>query len=91
MPQLFRICGYLVYFYANEGMPTESIHVHVGKKPAQADAKFWITRRGKLLMEYDHINLSRQEYRVITSFIEANIGDVEAKWTVYFGEVRYKC
>ncbi len=31
MPQVFRIGAYLVYFWLNEGMPLEPIHVHIAE------------------------------------------------------------
>ena len=29
MPQIFRVAGYIVYFWSNENEPLEPIHVHV--------------------------------------------------------------
>ena len=29
MPQIFRIGAYWVYFWTNESMPLEPVHVHV--------------------------------------------------------------
>ena len=29
MPQVFKIGGYWVYFWANEGEPIEPVHVHI--------------------------------------------------------------
>ncbi len=29
MPQIFKVAGYLVYFWSNEGVPLEPIHVHI--------------------------------------------------------------
>lgn len=29
MPQVFRIGPYWIYFWANEGRPSEPVHVHV--------------------------------------------------------------
>ncbi|PLS29878.1 DUF4160 domain-containing protein [Bifidobacterium parmae] len=45
MPGLYRIRGFLVYFWANES--NEPIHVHVAKgKPSPSSAKFWILQDG---------------------------------------------
>ena len=36
MPQFFKIGGYIIYFWINEGMPLEPIHVHVAEgRPTQ--------------------------------------------------------
>lgn len=44
MPQLFRIGPYIVYFWSNEGIPQEPVHVHiVDGKPTANATKFWIT------------------------------------------------
>jgi hypothetical protein len=29
MPQIFKIAGYVVFFWANEGDPLEPVHVHI--------------------------------------------------------------
>ena len=31
MPRIFKIGGYLVYFWSNENSPLEPVHVHVSK------------------------------------------------------------
>jgi len=31
MPQIFRIGAYIVYFWSDEGLPTEPVHVHVAE------------------------------------------------------------
>lgn len=28
MPQIFRVAGYLIYFWSNENEPLEPVHVH---------------------------------------------------------------
>ena len=40
MPVVFRYKGYRFFFYSNEGVPREPLHIHVRK--AEASAKFWI-------------------------------------------------
>ena len=47
MPQIFKLGRYLVYFWVNEGLPLEPIHVHVAAfKPQKNATKIWITRSG---------------------------------------------
>ena len=29
MPQIFRIAGYLIYFWSNENKPLEPVHVNI--------------------------------------------------------------
>ena len=36
MPQVFKIGGYLVYFWVNENDPLEPVHVHIAEgKPVK--------------------------------------------------------
>ena len=51
MPQLLRFGPYRVYFWSNEGLPLEPVHVHVSDGMPHADAtKIWITQSGKCLL-----------------------------------------
>ena len=50
MPQIFKIGAYLVYFWANEGIPLEPIHVHVSTgTPSANSTKIWITKAGRCI------------------------------------------
>ena len=50
MPQLYRIGSYIIYFWSNENMPLEPIHVHISEGKANANAtKIWITSTGKAI------------------------------------------
>ncbi len=49
MPQIFRIGSYWGFFWSNENMPLEPVHVAVGKPNANA-TKIWITKSGKCLL-----------------------------------------
>lgn len=41
MPQIFKVGGYLVYFWTNESNPLEPIHVHVSAgKPSPNATKY---------------------------------------------------
>ena len=47
MPQIFRVAGYLVYFWSNENEPLEPVHVHITDGvPAANATKVWITKSG---------------------------------------------
>lgn len=49
MPQIFRIAGYLIYFWSNENEPLEPIHVHITNGVPTANAtKVWITQSGNV-------------------------------------------
>lgn len=40
MPVVFRYGAFRVFFYSNEGIPREPIHVHV--RQGDAEAKVWL-------------------------------------------------
>jgi len=40
MPSIFRYKGYRFFFYSNEGIPREPLHVHV--RHGNAVAKLWL-------------------------------------------------
>ena len=45
MPQVFKIGAYWIYFWLDENMPMEPIHVHVSmKKPFKNATKIWIKK-----------------------------------------------
>lgn len=51
MPQLFRIGSYIIYYWVNEGVPLEPVHVHVSDgKPSENGTKIWITKNKKALV-----------------------------------------
>lgn len=60
MPRIFKIGGYLVYFWSNENSPLEPVHVHVSKGiPSEGTTKIWITRSGKRSLVRKRIKRSR--------------------------------
>ena len=55
MPQIFKIAGYLVFFWSNESEPLEPIHVHITQgTPSASATKVWITRTGKCLLAHNN-------------------------------------
>jgi hypothetical protein len=61
MPQLFKIGRYIVYFWSNEGLPEEPVHVHVAEgKPSAFATKFWITRSGKTLLANNNSHILKR-------------------------------
>ena len=92
MPQVFRIGSYWVFFWLNEGMPIEPIHVHVSEGRPEKDAtKIWITRAGKCLVCNNNSRIPDHVLRNICRIIECRSDEVIAKWEDRFGEIRYYC
>ena len=51
MPRIFKIGGYIVYFWINESDPLEPVHVHVCEGvPSPTATKIWITKNGGCLL-----------------------------------------
>ncbi len=92
MPQIFRIGAYWVYFWTNENMPLEPVHVHVALgAPSENATKIWITRRGKCLLCHNRSKIPAHVLRNIMAIIEARSDEVILKWQQYFGEIQYFC
>ena len=92
MPQVFKIGNYWVYFWANEGKPTEPIHVHIAKGNPTANAtKIWITSAGKCLLAHNHSNIPPTTLRNMMRIIEARSFEVMSKWTNFHGTIEFYC
>lgn len=92
MPQLYKIGSYIIFFWSNENMPLEPIHVHISEGKASANAtKIWITSTGKAILSHNSSNIKMQILRKLIRFIEANSEEIEEQWIEHFGEIRYFC
>jgi len=92
MPQLYKIGSYIIFFWSNENMPLEPIHVHISEGKASANAtKIWITSTGKAILSHNSSNIKMQILRKLIRFIEANSKEIEEQWIEHFGEIRYFC
>ena len=92
MPQVFRIGGYWVYFWAGEGLPLVPIHVRVAEGAPRPDAtKIWITRAGGCYLCNNDSHIPPQTLRNIMRIIEARSDEVAEKWVEHFGSVTYYC
>lgn len=90
MPQIFRIGPYIVYFWSNEGMPLEPIHVHIAQGRASGNAtKIWITSTGKALICNNNSKIPERVLKGIARMIEANSAEIIQKWNSQFGETKY--
>ena len=92
MPQVFKIGSYVIYFWANENMPLEAVHVHVSEGVPQENAtKIWITKAGKCLLCNNNSQIPFKVLRNIMSVIEARNDEIIKKWQGFFGEIKYYC
>ncbi|MFR9159037.1 MAG: DUF4160 domain-containing protein [Ruthenibacterium lactatiformans] len=92
MPQIFRIGPYLIYFWTNEGVPLEPVHVHISEGiPSSNATKVWITKTGKCLLANNNSKIPTKTLRVVLSILEARSGEIIEKWADYFGQPKYFC
>ena len=92
MPQIFRIGPYLIYFWTNEGVPLEPVHVHVSEGiPSSNATKVWITKTGKCLLANNNSKIPTKTLRVVLSILEARSCEIIEKWVDYFGQQKYFC
>ena len=92
MPQIFRIGSYIVYFWSNEGMPLEPIHVHIAEGRASANAtKVWITSTGHALLCNNNSKIPPKILRGILRMIEANSSEIIDRWVAQFDDQTFYC
>lgn len=72
MPEVFRLNGFVFFFYANEG--TEPMHVHVRR--GGGFAKFWME---PIALDYSQ-GLSPRELNQAEEAIEQNREKIKQKW-----------
>jgi len=66
MPQIFKIGSFWVYFWSNEGVPLEPVHVHVSEGvPAANATKIWITRARKCLLANNKFGQTCRKFRQV--------------------------
>lgn len=92
MPQVFRIGPYSVYFWANENMPLEPVHVHISEGRANPNAtKVWITRGKRCLIAHNNSKIPSVVLNRIVRVIEARADEVIDRWYAQFGEIDFFC
>ncbi len=80
MPTVFRERGFRFFFYSNEGLPREQVHIHVEKD--DMEAKFWLEPEVRVAYNdgYDARIL-----RQLLEIVEANRDLIERVWNEFFG------
>jgi len=64
---VLRYKGYAFFFFSNEGIPREPLHIHV--RYGTATAKFWLEPE---VMLADSVGMSAKELRELTRVARAN-------------------
>ena len=79
MPVIFRYKGYRFFFYSNEGIPREPLHVHVRK--GSSVAKFWLDPTPSVSEAY---GMSPSELKELLSVAVEEIERIRRFWNEYF-------
>ena len=93
MPQLLRFGPYRIYFWSNEGLPLEPIHVHISNGIPNAEAtKIWITQNKRaLLANPNDKRIPTKILNRLVEMIEAQSDDIIEAWLERFEEISYFC
>ena len=80
MPTIFRHKGYRFFFYSNEGLPREALHVHVRR--GSAVAKFWLEPLPEVASSH---GMAAHELHELLDIAIAHKAEIERFWNEYFG------
>jgi hypothetical protein len=81
MPAILRYKGYKFFFYSNEGIPKEHLHVHVLKD--ERVAKFWLEPTVSLAESY---KMKPHELNELQKVVEKNVKMIKRAWYEYFND-----
>jgi hypothetical protein len=79
MPVVFHQRGFKFFFYSNEGMPREPVHIHVEKD--NLEAKFWL--EPELRVSYND-GYDARTLRELLGIVELNKDLIERSWNEFF-------
>ena len=90
MPQIFKVSGYLVFLWTQEGDPLEPIHFHITDGvPSSNCTKVWLTAAGHCLLCHNKSKIPAEKLHRIMMIAEAQHEMIESKWIDYFGKISY--
>ena len=79
MPRVFEIEGYRAFFFSNEGIPREPVHIHIRK--GEGEAKFWVTPRVALAESW---NMKVSELARAQELVLEHHQEILDFWNRYF-------
>ena len=83
VPSLFRVGGYLVYFWSNEN--NEPIHVHIATgKPSANATKIWLTRSGHCIVANNDSRIPQSDLNKLLEVISAQFIMMCTEWKQHF-------
>lgn len=84
MPKIMEILGYFIYFWSNEGQPSEPIHVHISKTPNKNGTKVWIKSNGTVQLEHNKSQIPPKELKRILKTLADYHDVVIHEWKNFF-------
>lgn len=83
VPSLFRVGGYLIFFWSNEN--GEPIHVHIAQgKPGANATKVWLTRSGQCIVANNNSKIPQSDLNELLDVISAQFFLICRKWKEHF-------
>lgn len=90
MPRVFKVGGYVIYFWLNEGVPLEPVHVHISLGvPVENATKVWITKEGRCRLCHNNSNIPAHVLKNIMDIIELRSSYVTVLWQMKFKTISY--
>jgi len=80
VPAIFRYKGYRFFFYSNEGIPREPLHVHVRR--GNAVAKFWLEPVPEAASSH---GMAAHELRELLDVAVEHKTEIVRFWNEHFG------
>ncbi len=86
MPKCFSLLGYVIFFWSNEGVPLEPIHIRVAKSLSQNATKIWILSDGSALLDGKNPSrIPKRDLSRIIRAVEMYSTDIISMWKEKFG------
>lgn len=79
MPVVIRYKSFRFFFYSNEGIPREPLHIHV--RGQGSEAKFWIKPQVRVAQSD---GIDARTLRELAEVVEQNVDLIERKWNEHF-------
>lgn len=92
MPTIFKLNGYVLFFWLNE--TGEPVHIHVALgRPSKHATKFWLTSSGGCMLASNGSHLPAKSINTLERFIRANHAEICERWIERFGAdaLRFYC
>lgn len=91
MPSLFRLFGYVIFFWSNEGAPLERFMSMLQRVFRASATKIWITEAGGCIVANNNSKIPARTLSAIVDVLESRSSYIVAQWNDVFGESKFYC